>query len=258
MTSTPRTFVFFLLCCSAINLVLAQDLRPIGTWKDHLNYRSAAWLTQSQNEVIVSTGTALIYIDKQDGSHTTVSKVDDLSESQLAQIKYDKVNGWLIVVYNSGAFDLLGSDEKYYITSIKDNNVVAGSKAINDICLTGDKYAYFATSFGIIEYDLQRIEFRSTTFTNKPVSSITADNQYIYAALDDGIYRIARNDNSKENFSRWQWLDTSFGLPDKYEADLVEVFNNQLYATVNGKLMVLNNKGQFDAIKIQFEPPLGM
>jgi sugar lactone lactonase YvrE len=258
MTSTPRAFVLLMFCCSAINLSFAQDFRPIGTWKDHLNYRSAAWLTQSEDEVIVSTGTALIYIDKQDGSHTTVSKVDDLSESQLAQIKYDKVNDWLIVMYNSGAFDLIGKDEKYYITSIKDNNVVAGSKAINDIFLTGDKYAYFATSFGIIEYDLQRIEFRSTTFTNKPVSSITADNQYIYAALDDGVYRIARNDNSKENFSRWQGLDAAFGLPAMYKADLVEVYNNQLYATINGKLMVLNPQGQFNAIDLQFETPFGI
>ena len=231
----------------------SQDIRPIGTWKDHLSYRSSSWLTQSPDDIIVSTGKALIFIDKVDGSHRTMSKIDGLSESQIAQIKYDPSNQWLIVVYNSGAFDLIGIDEQYYITSIRDNNNIAGSKTINDICLSGNRFAYFATSFGIIEYDLQNIEFRSTTFTNENASSVAADADYLYAALDSGLYRIPRLDNSKENFSRWQKLGVQFDLPAKYKCDLVEVFNQKVYCVINKELYVSENGSPF--VKIELDKP---
>ncbi|MFN8320373.1 MAG: hypothetical protein U0V54_13220 [Saprospiraceae bacterium] len=250
MTSLLRAFNLIVFCTLLLPLLWSQDIRPIGSWKDHLSYRSAAWLTQSPNEIIVSTGKALIFIDKEDGSHRTMSKVDGLSDTQIAQIKYDAVNQWLIVVYNSGAFDLLGKDEQFYITSIRDNNNISGSKAINDICLTGDRFAYFATSFGIIEYDLQNIEFRSTTFTNENAASIAADQTHLYAALDSGLYRIPRIDNSKENFSRWQKMDSLFGLPSKYKCQLVEVFNQKVYCVINKELFVSDKGAPFEKIEL--------
>ncbi|MBK8700672.1 MAG: hypothetical protein IPN29_14515 [Saprospiraceae bacterium] len=240
-------FVFYLLLTSYGQ---AQFYRPIGSWQDHLNMRSSAWVTQNTEEIIVSTGTILLFIDKEDGSYRKMSKTNGLSESQIARIQYNQARNQLIVVYTSGAFDIVTSDEVIYVTAIRDNNNIGASRNINDIYISEGRYCYFATSFGIVEYDLEKIEFRSTTFTKLPAYTITADDQYIYAGLDDGIYRIEKNATSKENFSLWTFLSSANGLPAVYQCTQIAFFNNRIYAVIEDDLYTMQPDGFFSKVNI--------
>lgn len=225
-------FTFFIFLVFSIP-VLAQEPLLIGQWQDHLNYRESSWVTQSEEDIIISTGKALIYIDKEELSHQTFSKVDVLSEAEISLIKYDKNNKQLFVVYKSGAFDIIDENGTEYITSIKDNNTILGSKTITDLHFTNEEFGYFSTAFGVIEFNLLKREFSSTTFTTVSVNAITSDEKNIYAALEDGLYYVSKANTNKENFSKWQLLSSAEGLPALYKCINTEYFNGAIFAVID-------------------------
>ena len=88
-----------------------------------------------------------------------------------------------------------------------------------------------ANLFGVIELNLEKLEFTSTIFTNIAVNDITSKGNIIYAATDDGIYSVdLEANNNIADFSSWTLLDTLQGFPIVYSCEDVEVFNNRLYA----------------------------
>ena len=229
----------------------AQEKLLIGQWQDHLNLRESFWVTQSDEHVIVSTGKALIYIDKEELSYETFSKVDNLNDAEITIIKYDKINKQLFVIYKNGAFDIIDDEGTEYITAIKDNTNILGSKTITDIHFTDGNSVYFSTAFGIIEFNLSRREFSSTTFTVNGVNAITSDENFIYAALEDGLYSINKTNNNKENFSNWQLLGAANGLPALYKSINTENFNGDLYAVIDNAVYRRNvNQSNFEKIDI--------
>lgn len=238
---TKRLLATFFVLLSLTSNTIAQARLRIGDWQNHLNYRESFYLTQSPDDIIISTGKSLIYIDKEELSQTPFSKIDGLSETKITQIKYDLKNKQLLVIYESGGFDIVDDEGIEYNSSIKDNLSIVGSKTINDIHIADNGLCYFATNFGVIEFDLVKREFRSTTFTNVTVNAISSDGTYVYAAMNKGLYRIDKNNFNKENFSNWQLMGTVFGLPSSYESQNIEIFNNRVFAVVNGKLYGFEN-----------------
>ncbi len=236
-----RLLVAYLIVLLHQSNLSAQAQLNIGEWQNHLNYRESFYLTQSGDDIIVSTGKSIILIDKKELSHSYFSKIDGLSETKIKQVKYDTNNKQLLVIYESGGFDIVNDESIEYITSIKDNNNIVGSKTINDVHFSSANLCYFATAFGVIEFDLQKTEFRSTTFTPVGVNAITSDKNFIYASMENGVYRIEKDNFNKENFSNWILLASNFGLPATYKAQNIETFNDRVFAVVNEELYSLEN-----------------
>jgi hypothetical protein len=234
--------VFFLFYFSNAS---SQPLLNIGDWQNHLNYRECFHVTQSPDDVIISTGNSLIFLDKKELAKIYFGKKDGLSETKIKLVKYDANNKQLIVIYESGAIDVVGEDKIEYITAIKNNANIAGSKTVNDVHISDESTCYFATAFGVIEFDLKKLEFRSTTFTGVPVSAISSDEENIYAAMDDGLYKIQKSNFNKENFQNWEVMTQAFGLPALYKSTNVEVFKNKVYVVVDDELYVKSDNQKF-------------
>jgi hypothetical protein len=223
----------------------------IGEWQNHLNYRECFWVTQNTNDVILSTGKSLIYIDKNDLSKEYFSKIEGLSESNIAIIKYDKFNDQLFVFYIGGGFDILKEGEVEYFSSIKKNTTLGSNKEIAGMHISNKQFGYFSTSFGAIEFDLVRKEFKSTIFTPSKVNSITSSNQYLLLATDDGIFYTQKNNTLKEDFSKWKPLNQSNGLPFDFKCDHLEFFNDKIYASIENEIYVANESFNFTKQDIQ-------
>jgi hypothetical protein len=241
--------LFLLLLLITFYTSNAQKTLKIGDWEDHLNYREAKAVTQSKKNIILSTGRALIFLDKEELSKSYFTKIDGLSQGLISNIKYDVFNDQLFVFYEDGVFDLINKDgDVEAINSIKQNKILTGNKKVLDIHIVNDRIAYLATSFGVIQFDLKRREFRSTTFTNVIVNAVTSDSKYVYAATSDGIYRIDLSFPIKEDFSSWEFLGNKYDLPPLYTASNIEVFNNSIYAVIDEKLYKQGQNGKFQLV----------
>ena len=240
------TVMFFLI----YQLMIAQDQLAIGEWKTHLPFRECMAITQTPKNIVVSTGRALLFLDKQDLSQQRFDKKDGLSETLIDNIYYDKYNDQLIITYQNSNIDFLKDGQIFNVPDLKENQVIIGSREILGIVLSDSKTCFLATSIGIIKYDLENREFRSTTFTDVPINAVSTDDTYVYAATQEGLYRIEKDNPNLANFSLWKFLSGDVGLPASYESKLVATYNSHIYATIDGELYV-NQGNVFTLIDVQ-------
>lgn len=230
-----RIFTLIVTICIALPM---WGQYAIGEWDSFLSQVDGRWVTQSAEEIIYSNGSSLIYIDKDDESVRFVDKVDGLSDIGISLLAYDKANDQLIIAYNNSNLDIVKGSQVINLPSIKENTNITGSRQINDIYIDADgRFAYFATSFGIIQFDLVNLEFASTIFTDLIVNSITGLGNELFAATEDGLYYVS--DVTQINiadFSLWQLLGENEGLPMVYEANQVQSYEGNVYLAVDRNL----------------------
>jgi len=245
-------FGILILVISCSPLIGQIDQR-IGEWRSYLPYQEGLWVTQSEDKIYYSTEQALFSINKDDVDDVMFqSKVEGLTDVGINRIKYDEFNEQLIVVYDNSNIDILADGEVFNLSDIRDNQILTGDRSINDVHIPDAESVFFATAFGIVELNLQKLEFSSTIFTDVGVNDITSNGDVIYAATDDGIYYIDRATNPNIiDFSSWSFFGNESGILDIYEAYHVEVFNDRLYANVENELMFLNPDGLFDTIPLE-------
>ncbi|MFT4532988.1 MAG: ligand-binding sensor domain-containing protein [Saprospiraceae bacterium] len=240
-TLSLLAFLFF------INLSTSQLDQKIGEWKSFLPYNDGRWVTQSKDKIYYATELSLFSINKEDvNDYMFLSKIDGLTDVGIKRIKYNDLKEQLIVVYDNSNIDIIGNDEIINIADVKNNQILTGDRSINDIHIQNENQVFFATVFGVIELNLEKLEFTSTVFTNLAVNDITSNGNILYAATDDGIYSvdIVANNNIAD-FSSWTLLDNQVGFPIVYSCGHIEVFNNRLYANIENDLYFEGDNGQF-------------
>lgn len=224
--------------------------QKIGEWRSFLPYNEGRWVTQSDEKVYYSTDLSLFSINKSDVTDFMYkSKVEGLTDVGIRQIKYNDFTNQLIVVYDNSSIDILDGDIVENISDIKDNQVLTGDRSINDIHIPNAERVFFAAAFGIVELNLEKLEFTSTIFTNIAVNDITSNGDVLYAATNEGVYAVNLvTNNNIIDFSSWTLLEQQVGLPIVYEASHVEVFNNALYINIEDKLYYENTNGEFEEL----------
>jgi len=171
-----------------ITIILAAQ-GPVGSWKDHLSYRSALSIAIGPEEVYASTGSSLLIFNKKYSELRKASKVHGLTETGISTIGYSEEQKSLIIAYQTTNLDVISSNKIYNIPDIK-KKYIPGKKEIYKIRNRG-KYAYLAGSQGIIVLDLAKKEIYDTW---KPggesteVYDIAFNGTEIYAATNSGLY----------------------------------------------------------------------
>ena len=206
--------VVFLLCYSLKGF--SQEI-PIGDWRDHLPYTDAVSVSYGNNIVYCATNSALFMYDKTDFSIERLNLVNGLSDIGLSKIMFNSYNNKVIVAYTNGNLDIIDIDKSITNLSYIKNSNVIGSKAINHIYLQG-KLAYLSTGFGIVVLDTDKLEIVET-YLFGPLGSymvtnaVTMDNNYIYAATNQGVYFANKNSINLIDFNEWSIL-TDLGTLD--------------------------------------------
>lgn len=241
-----KVFPIILLLCFCVTINDAQT--RIGDWESHLPYQSFKRITQSDNNIIYATDWSILLLDKDDFSSEELSKVEGLSDIGISEIAYDQNSEQLIIAYDNSNIDILIDRDVINLPNIKSNLSITGNKEINNIHVAGDEYIYLATSFGLVQLNINTYDFGFTVFTGLSVIDVETVDDMLYVATEDGIYSFdLSSDLNPGDFSLWELQATDVGLPSVYACDALQAYGGELYAVVDEALWK-NGGGTFQII----------
>lgn len=237
----------FLLTFNLITIGLfAQSEIEIGQWKSYLPNINAEFITQSPEKIICGTSLSLFTIDKQDGSIEYLSKVEGLTETGLQNIAYDEFNDQLVIAYDNSVVDFVKGADVFPVFDIKENSNFVDRK-INDIFIQNKDWVYFATGFGIVQYNLQNFEFGFTLNTNQKINHVSGNDDVLLIAAEDGAYILDyKNEIFPNAFS--SWVKLTVGLPTDYMPESIATINGKIYLADASNVYVSDNLSDFRSI----------
>lgn len=245
-----RLVLLFILCTS-VNLISQSDI-PLGSWKSYLPYKQALQITESEEKMILATEVSVFTIDKTDSSLEFLTKVEGLNDVGISKIAYVESLDQLIIAYENSNIDIVTTDEVINISNIKNNLNIQGDRTINDIYINDTK-AYFSTGFGVIEFDLEDVEFGFTTFTDGvKVNECTVMNNSLYAATEEGVYMVDLADNIIQgDFGQWTLLAEDSGLPLLYNPVSIVSKWDRVYFATDLVLYSSDDGINFDTLRVE-------
>ncbi|MFN8242118.1 MAG: T9SS type A sorting domain-containing protein [Bacteroidales bacterium] len=211
---------------------------PVGSWSDHLSGYTARSIALSSGQVFANAGSSITVFDKQYEELRKISRVQGLSETSISNIGWSADKNCLIIAYASTNVDIMQSNTIYNIPDIK-RKYIAGKKEIYRI-ITRGKYAYLATSFGIVIIDLDKKEIFDTWKPGTPdetaeVFDIAFSETDVIAATSLGLYAASAANQGLSYYGNWHIFDCNPAPTGRFNAVIFKggsVFLNR--AETNG------------------------
>lgn len=232
MTTKVIKIYIFLSILFSNYLVFSQI--PVGSFREHLPYRSFFHVAVSPDKVYASTQKNLMVLDKTNNyEKSTLSKIDGLSEIGIENIYYLSSTNQLLIVYNNSNLDFYKNDEIVNIADIKNKQII-GSKKINSYLEDGN-LLYLATGFGIVVIDLAKFLIKDTWFTalngvNYQIYGITKYDDKFYISSEKGVFSIQKDDIRIPDFSAWEFENAL----DTFKYTFIESFGDYLIVNKPG------------------------
>jgi len=219
-------FSFFLFIGFQIQ---AQNER-VGDWVDYLPYHKVFAVAEGPEVVYGATANGLIEFNKSDKSVTRLSKAMGLSNVGISCLGYNELAETFFVGYSNGTIDLITSDRIITISDLA-KKTISGNKSLNNLFMDS-VFAYVATGFGIIKFNMVRHEFSETYLVAKDgdyivVNDVTIANDTIYAATVKGVRMAFKDDPQITFYESWK-TDLTIPFPNA-SYDIISSYNNTLY-----------------------------
>ncbi|MEO7175258.1 MAG: hypothetical protein ABIV51_05410, partial [Saprospiraceae bacterium] len=211
-------------------------------------YHTSYYVTQSASHLYFTAEFSLLKLDKTDLSETYLTKVEGLSDVDVALAKYNPYADQLLVAYSNSNVDLVTENDVINFSEIFKNTAILGDKRINTIYFENDSWAYLACGFGLVQLNIKNEEFGFTTFTDTKVFDVAVFQDSIYMTTENGIYRISRSHANPAYFANWTKIGAESGLPDEYSANSLCQFGASLTAAIDGNLYKKQNGGNFELV----------
>jgi hypothetical protein len=213
-----KIFILFVVALFLIAPCSAQ--REQGTWEDYLSYTNATKVAISPEKVYCLTDGGLFYFDLEDNSVNKLSDVVTLSDFGISTISYSAEKEILLIAYTNSNIDLLYEDGSIVNLPYIKNKTITGDKSINAISFSGSE-AYLSCGFGIVALNLSKKEIKDTYYIGDDGASITVndiafDEEYIYAATDNGIYKALKTGTNLLDYNNWNTITTIPHSDDKF------------------------------------------
>jgi hypothetical protein len=237
-----------------ITILLSLSIRlfsqkPVGAWSDHLSYFSAKCLALSPEEIFASTGNSIIVFNRQYEELGKITRVQGLSETAISSIGWSDDQKALVIAYTSTNIDVVRNKTVYNIPDIK-NKYITGKKEIFRIKARG-KFAYMASSFGIVVVDITKNEINDTW---KPgtggltaeVYDISFAQNRVYAATSTGVYYADPSSSGLSYYGNWtliNTLPTPSGIYNAVYATPTKVYVNRSEKSAPGDTVYVTGSG---------------
>ncbi len=208
-----------------VSATLCSAQGPVGTWSDHLTYSMARNIAVGTDEIFASTGSAIMVFNKEYEELKRISRVQGLSGTGISSIAYSSGYNALVIVYTSTDIDIVRDGSITNIPDIK-NKYIPGNKEISRVKTSG-RYAYLASSFGIVVVDLQKNEIYDTwkpggENENVAVFDVAFSGNNIYAATESGLYYGDIQSQGLSYFGNWYRVNSLPEPAGEYNAVLSE------------------------------------
>ncbi len=194
-------FSLFIVC---FYTTFAQT--KVGQWNAHNSYNNSVSVAVNGNDIYCANRTSFFIFNKQSNSIETYTRVDGLSDVGITKIRFHKASNTLFIGYETGNIDIYRDGKLSKIDDIKRANVLA-SKKINDFYFVGND-AYISTGFGILWFDIQKLEFKDTYYILQtsivPVNGVVFNGTTFFAATEQGVYEISKNTLDLNSKVDWQ------------------------------------------------------
>ncbi|MDB4584333.1 T9SS type A sorting domain-containing protein [Draconibacterium sp.] len=229
MIQFMRKYILFLISFALLFQTQAQQVK--GGWQDYLSYSNATKIAVSSDKVYCATEGGLLFYDLQDNSVGKFSGLNELSDFGIKTIAYNDESDVLIIAYKNSNIDLVYETGIINLPDIK-RKQLTGDKSINNISFI-DGEAYLSCGFGIVVLNLQKREVRDTYFigdggSSLSVNDIEGDNDYLYAATDNGIRKADKNGANLLDYQSWIRIED---IPHSYDKfSHIEIHANNLIA----------------------------
>ena len=231
----------------AANLSIAQELSKIGDWGTLLPLQFGSSVAQSNEHIYYSSGQSLLVINKDNGEHSQLSKVDGLSGADLTVVHYNAPSESLIIAYQSANIDVIRDGRIFNFNQIRNNLSIIGDKSIYRLSNGAGNSTYLSTGFGLVQLNLDAPEFGFTTFTNMRVFDFAESNDNYYMGTQDGLYLLQNAGNANpSDFNSWTYLGMDAGLPEGFSVTDVEEKDGRIYVSINNRIFRSVNGVEFE------------
>jgi len=229
---------------------------PIGTWRVHLPYMNMNTVAVSPDKVYAANGASVFYFDKEESSINVNSKYTGLNDVSVSRVGYNAAANSFIIGYADGNIDFIKGNTIINANDIYRTNII-GSKKINHILSSG-KLAYISGDYGVVLYDLNRMEVKESyltlaaNFATNAVyaASLTTNNDSIFLATSKGVMtaKVSPNINLLD-FSNWYTFQASDSIDT---LNVVSVCSNAgvVYAAVNNKGIYYYNGSKWKKMSV--------
>ena len=210
-----------------------------SSWEDFYSYNNVKDFTISENKIYAIVDNALFSYNIINKEVIKISSVNGLSGENTTSIYYSEVFQKVIIGYETGLIEIIDSNNNITIAKDIVNFNYSGNKEINNISEYNGKL-YLSTSFAIVVYDLENLQFGDTYFIGNQSSDLSINEikvyqETIYAATENGIFTASITNPSLIDFNNWtQHSSGSFSA--------IEIFNNKVFISNNRTLYTFENK----------------
>ena len=194
--------------------LFSQDVE-IGSWKDYLSYKSASYISETEDKIYCVANGAMFSIEKDNKLVTRISKVSGLSDVNIKKIAYSYTLEVMIIIYENCNVDLIHKNEIYNISDIK-RKEITGIKKINNISIKNNT-AYLSTSFGLILINLENYEIQDTYTVGEINENIEINGcaflgDSIIVATSKGLYFANSSNSNLSDYNNWElYTDLNIG-----------------------------------------------
>ena len=204
----------------------------VGEWRDHLSFSFSTHVCQSSSKIFAASQQGILIYDKNNHTSRKYTKVNGLSDIGVSAIAYSDENNILLAGYSNGNIDIIKNNEIINISAIK-RTTLTGSKSINHILFV-NQYAYLSCGFGIVVVNLEKLEIKDTYYIGNlgqqlQVNQLVLDNDYFYAATNEGIYTADFANTNLADYANWSQITN---IPD-YNAPFNAIYVNNSSVLVN-------------------------
>ncbi|HKI87857.1 MAG TPA: hypothetical protein VKA38_02445, partial [Draconibacterium sp.] len=205
--------------------------RAKESWQNYLSFSNATKVVVTANKIYCVTKGGLFYYDLQDNSLNKLSALNGLSDFGINTIAYNEANQVLVIAYKNSNIDLVRESGVINLPDIK-RKQITGDKNINNISFDGNE-AFLACGFGIVVLNLDRNEVKDTYFIGQGggslrVNDVASDNQFLYAATDEGILKADKNSPNLLDYQNWNKIEDIPHANEKF--NFLAIHNNHLIA----------------------------
>ena len=221
---------------TGINFCYAQNKVPANEgWRVHLPFLNNNSLTESGNKIYVGSQSGIFTCNEVDLSLEILSRVNGLSDVEVALLATYPANGAVVVAYQDANIDILENNSVYNISDIF-SKVIIGAKNINNISFY-QNYAYLSCSFGVVVIDMNtKIIVDSYSGldggSTLEINDIEVFNGNIYVSSKIGIFSAPLNSPNLGDYNKW----TILPYTKLKNCTQIAVYRNKLYAVIDNNL----------------------
>ena len=213
-----------------MNIGLAQV--AIGSWQSHNPMSSFTWIGETESKVFAANKFGILTYDREDGSIEALSKVSDLSDTEISAFKCLPEKGVCVVGYTNGNLDFISNDGSITNQPAIMNSQAVGDKSVNDIWLEGNE-AWLATGIGILKLNLSTfnvLEYTPIQYQgeNQPIKKLFKTNNTLTFRSEEYILQT----NTTQLFQNPTYTNIS---PEINLERIAQIFylDNQLHLIYN-------------------------